>query len=103
MRIALSVKNKVRFINGSLPAPPISQTINYSSWMRNNQLVILWILNSVSKEISTSIMFTDSAQIISDNLKDRYQHSNMTQIFQIHIEIVNLNQNKIQMVSTLQN
>nr|KAJ0224138.1 hypothetical protein LSAT_V11C200080370 [Lactuca sativa] len=68
MMITLSVKNKLIFINGSLPEPP-SEFINHNSWMRNNQLVISWILNLVSTEISTNIMFTNSAHKLWDDLK----------------------------------
>lgn len=57
MLIALSVKNKVGFIDGWLPKPNSSDVVMYNSWMRNNNLVISWILNTVSKEISASIMF----------------------------------------------
>lgn len=38
MQIALSVKNKIGFIDGSLPKP-ISSDPNYSAWMRNNNLL----------------------------------------------------------------
>lgn len=94
MLIALSVKNKVGFVDGSLPEPPLIEDINRDSWMRNNNLVISWILNSVSKDISTSIMFADSANEIWNDLKDRYEQSNGPRIFQIRREITNLNQNQ---------
>ena len=36
MQIALSVKNKTGFIDGSLPKPNATETINLNAWMRNN-------------------------------------------------------------------
>lgn len=62
MQIALFVKNKLGFIDGSLPKP-ISSDSTFSAWMRTNKLVISLILNSVSKEISTSVMFTKNVLI----------------------------------------
>ena len=59
MLIALSVKNKLGFINGSIIKPEGNARNLLSSWIRNNNIVILWILNSASKEISTSIIFSD--------------------------------------------
>ena len=61
MVITLSVKNKIGFIDGSIPHPDGTDVTLLSSWIRNNNIVISWILNSVSKEISTSILFSDSA------------------------------------------
>lgn len=61
MQIALSVKNKTGFIDGSLPKPNPSEAINYNAWMWNNKLVLSWIQNSVSKEIFANVMFTNTA------------------------------------------
>lgn len=52
-------------------------------------MVISWILNSVSKEISASIVFADSAQEIWLDLKDRFQQSNGPRIFQLRRELIN--------------
>ena len=52
-----------------------------SSWIRNNNIVISWILNSVSKEILASIIYSDSAFDIWLDLKDRFQQSNGPRIF----------------------
>ena len=64
MLIALSVKNKLGFIDGSIPKPDSSNLPLLNSWIRNNNVVISWILNSVSKEISASIIFSESASEI---------------------------------------
>lgn len=57
MTIALSVKNKLGFINGSLLKPD-GNDLNLLNSFRNSNMVISWILNSVSKEISASIVFS---------------------------------------------
>ncbi|KAL5810760.1 hypothetical protein ACOSQ3_027485 [Xanthoceras sorbifolium] len=64
MLIALSVKNKLGFIDGSISKPDGNQIDLLNSWIRNNNIVISWILNSVSKDISASIIFTEYAHEI---------------------------------------
>ncbi|KAL5544288.1 hypothetical protein UlMin_008072 [Ulmus minor] len=88
MLIALSVKNKLGFVDGSIPKPAGTDP-NLSSWIRNNNIVISWILNSVSKEISASIIFSVSAYEIWLDLKDRFQQSNGPRIFQLRRELMN--------------
>ena len=49
MLIALSVKNKVGFIDGSIKKTKGNDLILLNSWIRNNNVVISWILNSFLK------------------------------------------------------
>ena len=64
MTIALSVKNKLGFV--VKPSGTDLQLLN--SWIRNNNIVISWILNLVSKGIFASILFSDSAVEIWNDL-----------------------------------
>ena len=61
MTIALSVKNKLGFIDGSIPKSPGIDISLLNSWIRNNNVVISWILNSVPKEICASVIFSETA------------------------------------------
>ncbi|KAL5549734.1 hypothetical protein UlMin_004965 [Ulmus minor] len=88
MLIALLVKNKLGFVDGSIPKPAGIDP-NLNSWIRNNNIVISWILNSVSKEISASIIFSVFAYEIWLDLKDRFQKSNGPRIFQLRRELMN--------------
>lgn len=51
-------------------------------------MVLSWILNSVSKEISASIIFADTAQEVWLDLKDCIQQSNGPRIFQLRPELI---------------
>lgn len=64
MVIALTVKNKLGFINGSIEKPDDSDADLLNSWIQNNNIVISWILNSVSKDISASIIYSEMASDI---------------------------------------
>ena len=74
MMIALSVKNKLGFVNGTISQ--LEEADLLGPWVRNNNIVISWILNSVSKEILASILFTDSVHEIWVDLRDCFQQSN---------------------------
>ncbi|XP_075491094.1 uncharacterized protein LOC142529437 [Primulina tabacum] len=94
MRIALSVKNKLGFIDGSISKPLDSEVNLLIAWVRNNNIVISWLLNSVSKDISASILFANSAEDIWNDLRDRFQQSNGPRIFQLRRDLITLRQDQ---------
>lgn len=83
MIISLSVKNKFDFVDGKLPSPDNSDLAKIKSWIKNNDIVILCILNSVSKEISTSVIYLDTIHATWKELKERFQQSNVPRVYQI--------------------
>ena len=88
MLIGLSVKNKLGFIDGSITKPEGTDLDLLNSWTRNNNIVISWILNSVSKDIFASIIYVDSAHEIWVDLRDRFQQKNGPRIFQLRRELM---------------
>ena len=91
MILALSVKNKVAFIDRSLPAPDVGEEPQqYQYWLRSNNMVISWILNSVSKDITPTIIGYSTAAEIWIDLRDRFQQRNGPRLFQIKKDMVNL-------------
>lgn len=54
-----------------------------------------WILNSVSLEISASIIFSELASDIWTDRKERFQQSNGPRNFQLHRELINLTQDQL--------
>lgn len=61
--IALSAKNKVVFIDGT-SSEPDSNSPQYKAWSRCNDMVISWILNSLSKDIAESVLYSKTAKEI---------------------------------------
>lgn len=92
MTLALSAKNKLGFIDGFLTKPAMD-TPEFSAWDRCNNMVLPWILNSVSQEIASSIIYIESAQEMCEDIKDRFSQSNRHWIFQIQKAISALSQN----------
>ncbi len=57
MEMALNAKNKLGFVDGSIPPPSSDlQPQEFAVWKRNNDIVSSWILNLVSNEIVASII-----------------------------------------------
>ncbi|XP_060974307.1 retrovirus-related Pol polyprotein from transposon RE2 [Cannabis sativa] len=92
MELAISVKNKLGFLNGSISKPPITDHILYNAWIRNNNIVISWIINSVSKKISSSILYDESAAAIWNDLRVRFQQKNRAHIYNLRKDLMNLRQ-----------
>lgn len=60
MRCALSIKNKLGFITGSIPEPAESDG-KYNAWNRCNDIVIAWILKGLKPMISLNYAYTTKA------------------------------------------
>uniref|UniRef100_A0A803P5C6 Retrotransposon Copia-like N-terminal domain-containing protein n=1 Tax=Cannabis sativa TaxID=3483 RepID=A0A803P5C6_CANSA len=78
--MVLVAKNKIAFIDDSLPLPEISNPY-LNSWLRCNNLVMSWLVNSVSQEIAQSIMYFDLAIDMWNDLAERFNKGNGPQIF----------------------
>lgn len=91
MEMALTAKNKLAFIDGSLPRPPVGDLL-HGVWVRCNSMVISWLLNSVSRDIADSLLYFDTASNVWSDLHDRFHQSNGPRIFQIKTHLVALNQ-----------
>jgi len=93
MIMALTAKNKLGFVTGTLPLPnvPESDPLIFS-WCRCNNMVLFWLINSVSKEIAASIIYIDSAAEMWTDLQDRFSHLNGPRVFQLQQKLSSLSQ-----------
>ncbi|XP_022852181.1 uncharacterized protein LOC111373833 [Olea europaea var. sylvestris] len=92
MRIGLSAKNKIGLIDGSIEMPsPTNKT--FHSWQHCNDMVLSWILNSVSPDIASNVIYMDSASTVWKDPYDRFSQGNESRIYQIQQEIVEHRQN----------
>lgn len=94
MVMALTAKNKVGFVNGSILRPDPDDLL-YSAWIRCNSMVISWILNAVTRDIADSLLYIDSALEIWTDLRDRFHQSNGPRFFQIKTHMVALHQGSL--------
>lgn len=92
--MALNAKNKLGFVDGSLPQPDLSDS-SASIWSRCNSMVTSWLLNAVSKEIADSLLYLDTAQAVWTDLYERFHQSNAPRIFQIKTQLNGLSQGSL--------
>jgi len=91
MKRALGAKNKLSFIDGSIPIPPIDD-LNRSAWDRCNYLTHSWILNSVSPQIAQIIVFHEYTIDVWIQLQERFSKVDRVRIASLRTAINNLKQ-----------
>nr|XP_016492511.1 PREDICTED: uncharacterized protein LOC107812013 [Nicotiana tabacum] len=90
---ALSVKNKLGFINGKCKQPdPEKEPSKFRLCERCDDMVTSWILNSLDKEIADIVEYANDAVELWKELEDRYDLTNKTKLYQIQKEINDISQ-----------
>ncbi|XP_070676569.1 uncharacterized protein [Malus domestica] len=73
VKLSLSAKNKLGFVNGTLKAPDESKKPDdFAFWKRCNDMIVSWILNSVDQTIHDSIVYYTTPQANWQDLEDRF-------------------------------
>ena len=80
MTTALSAKNKLGFVNGTILKPNDESDPIFSDWQRCNDLVLSWINNCLSRQIHATVLYIYTAKGVWDDLKHRYSQGNGTRI-----------------------
>lgn len=83
MNMALTIKNKKGFVDGTLTRPTHNPD-EQRQWDRCNTLVKTWLLGSMSKDISGSVIHCKDARGMWLELHERFSHTNIVSLF--HIE-----------------
>ncbi|CAN0836820.1 hypothetical protein LINGRAHAP2_LOCUS1617, partial [Linum grandiflorum] len=91
MTVALSIKNKSRFVDGTYPAPAANDA-SYPLWLRCNFAVLNWILNSVSEDISQSLISYDDAASAWKDLKHRFSQGDAIRVADLQSRIASCDQ-----------
>ena len=89
MEIALFTKRKLPFVHGTLPRPT-DDPIKGDQWDACNNLVISWIMNTVSDSIADSILYIESATEIWKQLEKRFAVSNGARKYKLNKDVYNL-------------
>ncbi|GAV77634.1 UBN2_3 domain-containing protein [Cephalotus follicularis] len=80
MLIALRAKNKIGFIDDYCKKPVVGSPF-LDQWERYNAIVLSWIMNTVSKELFSGIVYATNAQHVWKDLKERFDKVNGSRIF----------------------
>ncbi|XP_050234723.1 uncharacterized protein LOC126682967 [Mercurialis annua] len=91
MRMALISKNKIKFVDGTIPVPKKDDT-GFSVWERCNTLVMSWLMRTLSPTIAQSVIWIDNARDIWDDLHERFTQGDAIRISDLQNEIYSLKQ-----------
>ncbi|CAM8888862.1 unnamed protein product [Rhodiola kirilowii] len=97
MEIALSVRSKLEFVEGKRPKPT-DPTLSVK-WKRCNDVIMTWMLNSVSKKVVNHILHAKDAASAWRILHSRYAGSNVSRKFFVKKEISNIKQGDLDVAS----
>ncbi|XP_031266936.1 uncharacterized protein LOC116125342 [Pistacia vera] len=91
---AFRAKNKLAFINGTLPKPTDLSDPLFEAWERCNDLVVSWLQNSVSPSVKSSLALVDDSRVLWLELRDCFTHQNGPRSFQLKHDLASLSQNQ---------
>jgi hypothetical protein len=92
MNLALRVKNKVEFIDGTF-VKPTDNVVLEGQWDRCNSIVLTWILNSLSEELYIGQVFSNLASNVWKELKETYDKVNGSVLYDLYQKINSFAQN----------
>ncbi|KAL0416852.1 UNVERIFIED_CONTAM: Retrovirus-related Pol polyprotein from transposon RE1 [Sesamum latifolium] len=94
IQIALGAKMKLGFINGKSPKPAETDD-EFEQWTRADCMVTSWLLNSISKDLVESFLYTSTEKELWEQLEARFGESNGPLIYHIRREIASVSQGNL--------
>ena len=82
MLTALSAKNKDKFVDRSIQGYASNRTL-HTTWKRCNNMVVAWLVHSLSPSIRHSILWMDDARVILKDLRSRYSQGDLMRISEL--------------------
>ncbi|XP_016485413.1 uncharacterized protein LOC107805838 [Nicotiana tabacum] len=87
--VALSVRNKLEFINGTSERPQEGSPL-LRQWQMCNNLVVAWLANFVTKEIHRTVVYSKFAKDIWKELETRYGEADGARVFELKKEMAHI-------------
>ncbi|XP_048501514.1 uncharacterized protein LOC125497856 [Beta vulgaris subsp. vulgaris] len=98
MVIALSARNKLGFVDGSISKPSGNANL-LKIWTRCNDLVISWFLASLDQVIARSILYFKTAREIWLNLEERFGNFSGTELYSLQQQLNDVTQEEDENIS----
>ncbi|XP_057950866.1 uncharacterized protein LOC131145683 [Malania oleifera] len=92
--LAISAKNKSCFINGTIAKPKDEDPL-FAAWSKCNTMILSWLLNVVSRDIASSVLYHEFAKYFWDDIAVRFQQSNGPRLYQLKKDISDLMQENL--------
>lgn len=86
MFITLSAKNKLDFINDTITPPDLNDA-EYQRWSHCNHMITSWLLNSVTKDIKDSVIYSKTSRDLWMSLEHRFRQTSGAKLFHPQKEI----------------
>ncbi|XP_076916953.1 uncharacterized protein LOC143576825 [Bidens hawaiensis] len=86
MTLALQVKNKIGFIDGTCEKSDTDVVLS-RQWDRCNSVVLTWLLNSVSEELYLGQVYSKLATEVWKDLKETYDKVDGSVVFNLYQKI----------------
>ncbi|KAK3042543.1 hypothetical protein RJ639_000267 [Escallonia herrerae] len=81
---ALTAKNKIGFINGSIEQPSEKdQPTEYALWNQCNSMILSWLTHSVEPDLAKGVIIAKTAYQVWEDFKDQFSQKNAPAIYQI--------------------
>jgi len=91
MQRALLSKNKLKFVNGSIKTPLLTDP-NYEARERCNVMILSWIMRTLAPDIAESVMYIDSAKELWEELRERFFQGDYFRISDLLQEVQSIRQ-----------
>src|SRR5262249_34421622 len=98
MVIALRAKDKLGLVDGKCGKPEPTSA-DFDKWHKADSMVISWILNSMTKDLSIAFLYTTSARDLWAEIKERYGESNGPLLYQLKREIGSIKQSNLSVIA----
>ena len=92
--LALTAKKKIDFVNGKIPMPELDSPL-YEDWQSCNTMFLSWLINSMHIDVSSSIIYCETAREMWIELKNLFSKGNGTKIYNLQREISHICQNQM--------
>ncbi|EOY13452.1 Uncharacterized protein TCM_032027 [Theobroma cacao] len=69
--LVLSIRNKIGFMNGTIPKLDATKPI-FPSWTRCNNLLVAWLLDSITQPIASIVFYVESTMEIWNTFKQNF-------------------------------
>ncbi|XP_019085232.1 PREDICTED: uncharacterized protein LOC109126295 [Camelina sativa] len=94
MLMALNVRNKLGFINGTI-SKSLESHRDFGTWSRCNDIVSTWLMNSVDKKIGHSLLYIFTAEGMWKSILSRFKQDDAPRIFAIEQKLSKIEQGSL--------
>nr|XP_009597447.1 uncharacterized protein LOC104093413 [Nicotiana tomentosiformis] len=91
LKIVLHGKNKLGFVLGTCKKSNYDVSL-HELWDRFNVIVLAWIMNTVSPNLLSTVIYASDAYTVWEDLRERFDKVNISRAAYLHKEIATLTQ-----------